>query len=72
MWVAGEHLRVDGGAAGAEKAASAAARCGLRSTAPRLQLGAGSRGVRGTAQLAIGRTWAGRGAGRQATATTPG
>jgi hypothetical protein len=67
--IAGEHLRVDGGAAGAEKAASTAARCG---TAPRLQLGAESWGVRGTAaHLAVGRTWAGRRAGRQATATIP-
>jgi hypothetical protein len=66
--VAGEHLRVDGGAAGAEKAASTAARCGLRGTGPRLQLGAEG----GNAHLAAGRTWAGRGAGRQATATTPG
>jgi hypothetical protein len=68
VWVAGEHLRVDGGAAGAEEAASTAARCG---TAPRLQLGAESRGLRGIAQLAAGRTWAGRWTGRQATATTP-
>jgi hypothetical protein len=67
VWVAGDHLRVDGGAAGAEKAASTATR---RGTAPRLQLGADSRGVRGTAaHMAVGRTWAGRWAGRQATAT---
>ncbi len=69
MRIAGEHLRVDGGAAGTEKAASTAARCGLRGTVPRLQLGAES----GTAaQLAAGRTWAGRWAGRQAAATKPG